>query len=366
MITKLRKAQDSWVAKSILVLTALSFMSLFGISGYINGAAGNRAVIKVNDRTVSQLDVNQQLDQEIRTAQKLFGDIEITDEIRNQNLDFTIRPTAICEFNQVAASLDALKSELSASLKEQWHMQQQRRRQFSALAHDIKTPLTIVRGNAELLSETALDPTQQTCNRFILENAAQIQDYLSRIIELAKTDDPAACSAECRFQAQLHTASFFDDLLGNTKSLGQKKELHVLFSTETLPAVLPLPEHPLRRILNNLLDNAVCYSPHKGTVTLDASIRDYRDAPEKESTLFLTVSDEGPGFCEDALLYGTEAFYRESADRNDKSHFGLGLSIADQLARGLGGSIALCNAPAGGAVVIVKLPLTGQLLRNAE
>ena len=59
MITKLRKAQDSWVAKSILVLTALSFMSLFGISGYINGAAGNRAVIKVNDRTVSQLDVRK-------------------------------------------------------------------------------------------------------------------------------------------------------------------------------------------------------------------------------------------------------------------------------------------------------------------
>lgn len=299
-------------------------------------------------------------------SRELFHLQEAADEIRNQNLDFTIRPTAIREFNQVAASLDALKSELSASLKEQWHMQQQRRRQFSALAHDIKTPLTIVRGNAELLSETALDETQQSCNRFILENAAQIQDYLSRIIELAKTDDPAAFSAECRFQAQLHTASFFDDLLGNTKSLGQKKELHVLFSTETLPAVLPLPEHPLRRILNNLLDNAVCYSPHKGTVTLDASIRDYRDAPEKESTLFLTVSDEGPGFCEDALLYGTEAFYRESADRNDKSHFGLGLSIADQLARGLGGSITLCNAPAGGAVAIVRLPLTGQLQRDTE
>ena len=153
-------------------------------------------------------------------SRELFHLQEAADEIRNQNLDFTIRPTAICEFNQVAASLDALKSELS--LKEQWHMQQQRRRQFSALAHDIKTPLTIVRGNAELLSETALDETQQSCNRFILENAAQIQVYLARIIELAKTDDPAAISAECRFQSQLHTASFFDDLLGNTKRLGQK------------------------------------------------------------------------------------------------------------------------------------------------
>ena len=61
-------------------------------------------------------------------------------------------------------------------------------------------------------------------------------------------------------------------------------------------------------------------------------------------------------FGEFARLSGTEK----------EEGFGLGLSIADQLARGLGGSIALCNAPAGGAVVIVKLPLTGQLLRNAE
>lgn len=86
MITKLRKAQDSWAAKAILILTALSFMSLFGVSGYINSAAGNRAVIKVNNREVTQFDINQQLDREIRTAQRLFGDIEITDEIRNAML----------------------------------------------------------------------------------------------------------------------------------------------------------------------------------------------------------------------------------------------------------------------------------------
>lgn len=54
-------------------------------------------------------------------SRELFHLQEAADEIRNQNLDFTIRATAICEFNQVAASLDALKSELSASLKEQWH-----------------------------------------------------------------------------------------------------------------------------------------------------------------------------------------------------------------------------------------------------
>ena len=86
MITKLRKAQDTWAAKAILVLTALSFMSLFGISGYLNSAADNRAVIKVNDRVMTQADINLQLDKEIRTAQKIFGDFEVSDEIRNKML----------------------------------------------------------------------------------------------------------------------------------------------------------------------------------------------------------------------------------------------------------------------------------------
>ena len=259
------------------------------------------------------------------------------------------------------------ETELSASLKEQWHMQQQRRRQFSALAHDIKTPLTIVRGNGGFY------PRQRSMRRSNLATGLFWKTpHRSRIIWLELSSSQRRM-IRCMFRGRVpfsgaasHGIVFSTICSGIQKSLGQKKELHVLFSTETLPAVLPLPEHPLRRILNNLLDNAVCYSPHKGTVTLDASIRDYRDASEKESTLFLTVSDEGPGFCEDALLYGTEAFYRESADRNDKSHFGLGLSIADQLARGLGGSITLCNAPAGGAVVIVRLPLTGQLQRDTE
>ena len=88
--------------------------------------------------------------------------------------------------------------------------------------------------------------------------------------------------------------------------------------------------------------------------------------PRKKARSFSLYPMRDPASARTPLLYGTEAFYRESADRNDKSHFGLGLSIADQLARGLGGSIALCNAPAGGAVVIVRLPLTGQIQRDAE
>jgi len=84
MITELRKAQDSWIAKGILALTALSFMSLFGISGYINRTADNPNVIKVNKKSITQADFNYLLDKEIKTAQRLFGEnLEISDETRN-------------------------------------------------------------------------------------------------------------------------------------------------------------------------------------------------------------------------------------------------------------------------------------------
>ena len=84
MITKLRKAQDSWAAKAVFTLTALSFVSLFGVSGYLNSAAENPAVIKVNDNGLSLAEFNQQIDEQIRMARRLFGDnIEVTDEIRN-------------------------------------------------------------------------------------------------------------------------------------------------------------------------------------------------------------------------------------------------------------------------------------------
>ena len=84
MITKLRKAQDSWAAKAVFTLTALSFVSLFGVSGYLNSAAENPAVIKVNDNGLSLAEFNQQIDEQIRMARRLFGDnIEVTDEVRN-------------------------------------------------------------------------------------------------------------------------------------------------------------------------------------------------------------------------------------------------------------------------------------------
>lgn len=87
MMNKLAKAQKSWLSKFILILTALSFMSLFGVSGYIMGANNNKPVIKVDDITISQNEFAFLFEQEQQMARNLFGDnLQINDEIRNAML----------------------------------------------------------------------------------------------------------------------------------------------------------------------------------------------------------------------------------------------------------------------------------------
>lgn len=92
MISKIRKYQDSWLTKAILALTALSFMSLFGISGYVSSAGKNRAVIKVDNIEILQDEMNIKLQNSIRKAQNMFGDlVSIDDEMRKNILSGLVK-----------------------------------------------------------------------------------------------------------------------------------------------------------------------------------------------------------------------------------------------------------------------------------
>ena len=92
MISKIRKYQNSWLTKAILALTALSFMSLFGISGYVSSAGKNRAVIKVDNLEILQDEMNIKLQENIRKTQNMFGDaITIDDEMRKNVLSGLVK-----------------------------------------------------------------------------------------------------------------------------------------------------------------------------------------------------------------------------------------------------------------------------------
>lgn len=276
-----------------------------------------------------------------RELQKLAAAAE---EIREQNLDFVPQKTRLNEFNQIMDSLDRLKTDLNRSLREQWAMEQQKKRQLAALAHDIKTPLSIVTGNAELLLESNQTEEQREYTIFILEHAGQIHRHVTRMIELFRSSRLSDDSSDiCRLSELLSAA------VQNVESLGKKKHLSYTLTTVQLPDSLPVPKDALQRILDNLIDNAVEYSPENGTVFLHVSAA--------EQMLRLSIRDEGEGFSKEALSLAADEFYRADPSRSSRTHFGLGLAITKQIAAELNGTLRLENAPEGGALVMVCIPL---------
>lgn len=91
------------------------------------------------------------------------------------------------EIDDCLSSIDEMRNALKDSLEKQWRAEQEKNRQMSALAHDIKTPLTVVRGNAELLSETKLTEEQKSYIEYIANSALQMQNYVQTLIEVTKS-----------------------------------------------------------------------------------------------------------------------------------------------------------------------------------
>ena len=285
-------------------------------------------------------------------ARKLNGELQklaaAADQIREKNLVFTTEKTRITQFNQIMDSLNRLRADLQCSLREQWFMEQQKKRQLTALTHDIKTPLAIVTGNAELLSETEQTGEQKKYTAFILDHSRQIHRYVTAMLELSRAD--SLSDSVCRIKTLLLAAA--QDL----ETLGKDKHLSCSLKMNDLPDDLLVPKDKLQRILANLIDNAVQYSPEKGTVFLSAYVA--------KKALHITVRDEGNGFSKEALSLAATEFYRADTSRSSKEHFGLGLSITGQIIADLKGTLLFENAPEKGALVRVSIPLGEEISKN--
>ena len=95
-------------------------------------------------------------------------------------------PTHVREFDEALQTMDGLRGELAGSLKAQWAMEQQRAERMAALTHDLKTPLTIMQGNAELLAEQELTTAQRPAVDAILRGAGRAQQYLAALRDVCR------------------------------------------------------------------------------------------------------------------------------------------------------------------------------------
>lgn len=268
---------------------------------------------------------------------------EATSEVAKQNLDFEVGHSNIKEFEDVLISFSRMKESLKASLEQQWKAEQMQKEQIAALAHDLKTPLTVIQGNADLISETELDEEQRLYAEYISSSSEQMQLYIRTLIDISR----AATGYQLNIE-DIDLPAYIKQLREQIDALCQTKKIGLQIEIENLPAVLSADKLLLERAIMNVVNNALDYSPQGSHISILI-------AGDKRS-LKISVTDAGPGFSQEDLLHAKEQFYMADRSRSSNLHFGMGLFITKSIVRQHGGQLILSNSEkTGGAQVTILI-----------
>ena len=278
------------------------------------------------------------------TGRKIDKLLIVTKKIEKQDLDFKIESSGIFEVDRALSALEHLKQALKNSLAEQWQADKLRQEQISALAHDLKTPLTIIRGNTELLYDTILADNQKECADYIEGSVVQMQDYVETLINMTKAKDHFPFRRE-----NVKLSSLLQESHTQAKGLCAVKNIHLEWRENFNREYIFADSEQLIRSFANVLSNAIEYTPEGKTV--------FFEVYEKDHSILCSITDMGSGFSPEALKRATEQFYMDEQSRHSKSHYGIGLYVANSIIAQHGGQLILSNSEkTGGAQVIIKIP----------
>lgn len=304
------------------------------------------------------------------------------DRIAGQDLDFTIRVVRGRELGRLSETLEHMRASLLEAQRELWRTAESRRRLNAAFAHDLRTPITVLKGTVEMaqmrlrrgdtLDVGALDA--------LSAQVARLERYATSMGGLTKLEDrpverEVLALDDLREELDRHVSGVIAARGGSLKlELPSMGEAAAAPAPETAGASAPeaaavpvpgaaavpapdaiggsastadgRPAAPLfldlplvEEVLDNLLSNACVH----------ASTRVAFDMMVDAGVLTVVVADDGPGFTPEALRRGCDPFFSEN---KSAEHFGLGLNVSSVLCGLHGGRIALANAESGGARVI--------------
>lgn len=230
-------------------------------------------------------------------------------------------------FDRMAAAID--------------HEDRLRRQLVTDVAHEVRTPLTVLRGTTEGLVDGVL-PADPATLRSLHEEVLRLTQLVADLETLAAADAAGLHLDRAHIDLAELAAAALDEIGG----LARERDLILVPSLR--PAPTEADERRVRQILANLLVNAVHYSPPGATIRIDTG-------QEVDSEVYARVQDSGAGLSADDLEHVFDRFYRGSASPGTEGS-GVGLAIAAELAAANGGRLHAANAAGGGAVFTVTLP----------
>jgi two-component system sensor histidine kinase ChvG len=214
----------------------------------------------------------------------------------------------------------------------------------SDVSHEFKNPLASVRMATEMLAQVESPAERSRFLRVVETEIARMENLLAQVREITIID--------AEIQKEERTSVDLSALLGRIVDgfrLREKERVAFELVTPAEPLIVEASEDRLIQVFENLLDNAVSFTPAGGVIAITSSAAD--------KNALVTVRDHGPGITDDNLGRIFDRFFTYRPESQDHRHTGLGLSIVKSIVEGYGGTVAASNAADGGAMFEVRLPL---------
>ncbi len=262
-------------------------------------------------------------------------------KIEANDLDFTLSYPLNDEMGKLCHAFEKMKDCLSKNNETMFRQFAEQRRLNAAFSHDLRTPLTLLKGHATML--LSFIPKGLVSQQEILDeisvmskNISRLEKYVNAMTNLYRLEDIDIPRQQITFH------SLIDNFNNTAEALCYDKHFSITTSGNNITLFINLDT--VMQIYENLLSNSIRYA--KSDIAISVVI--------ENDNLVISVSDDGCGFKNIDIEKATLPFYKSSKDIATE-HLGLGLNISKILSERHGGNIQIANNKAGGACVTVKI-----------
>jgi signal transduction histidine kinase len=275
---------------------------------------------------------------------------EAARQVAAGNLDINLPASRVSEVNRVNAAFNEMSADLRASLEHEASVEQERRFFIGAVAHDLRTPLFTLRGSLEAITSGVAD-TPEKRSRYIAvaqEKADALEHLITDLFDYTRLEYLDQTPTRESFDL----AGLLERLVESHQPHAETKGLALVFEHPPGPCMVEADRHLLIRAVENLIDNALRFTPSGGQIRVTCA--------GEGSEVRFSVADTGPGIPLAELPKLFAPLYRGETSRNRRTGgAGLGLTIARRILLAHGGDLTARNAPTGGAIFEARLTRAG-------
>ena len=263
------------------------------------------------------------------------------ERIQEDNLDFHIEYGGDDELGRLCCSMEKMRRELRQKHKALWESLEQRKLLNASVAHDLRTPITVLKGYLDYLEKNI--PKDKLTEDMLLDTVSSMQGAVNRLELYVESVRDIEKIENIEIEKRSENVNLLlSELRSNVRQLTEEKE--IIISNDITVDKIQIDKGVFFRILENLLLNALRYAEKQVSINLS----------HKKDFLILTVKDDGKGFPAADLKRATTVFY---SNDKEKQHFGIGLSVCKILCEKHGGLLYVGNQKEKGACVTAKLKI---------